>query len=113
MANTTTFTMESLGIVTKQPSVFFKLQAGKGACNKADFLKAVKKSKAYSFSVQRMLDDGSYEYVKDGNGAQLVARHINITNKEPIALRNELFGFASQQKDADKLVIQLIVDTAK
>ena len=116
---TKTLTMAGLGIepayTQSEVKCFLKLAAGNGnIANKETFLKAVKKTGHFSFSLQRMNDDGTtYTDIIDTNGAAMRARHISIAKCDPIELRNKLYGYASQLPENDKVVLQLIVDSAE
>ena len=116
---TTTLTMAELGIepayTQSEVKCFLKLAAGSGnITNKDGFLKAIKKTGHFSFSLQRMNDDGvTYTDIIDSNGSAMRARHISIKKCDPIELRNKLYGYASQLPENDKVVLQLIVDTAE
>ena len=116
---TQTITMAGLGIepayTQSEVKCFLKLAAGNGnVTNKDGFLAACKKTGHFSFSLQRMNNDGAtYTDIVDANGAAMRARHISIKKCDPIELRNKLYGYASQLPKNDKVVLQLIVDSAK
>ena len=116
---TKTLTMAELGIEPsyRQSEVksFLKLAAGNGnVTNKETFLAACKKTGHFSFSLQRMNDDGvTYTDIIDSNGDVMRARHVSVAKCDPIELRNKLYGYASSLPENDKVVLQLIVDSAE
>lgn len=116
---TTNLTMAALGIEPSyqqsEVKCFLKLAAGNGnITNKEGFLAACKKSGHFSFSLQRMNEDGkTFTDIIDANGAAMRARHISVKKCDPIELRNKLYGYASQLPNNNEVVLQLIVDTAE